>query len=316
MPLETVRAVLNTANANRKSRPGEDWKVILVCFLFASLAWLVTVMGKTYDHTINLPVRFDYDAESYVSAQPLPKRMQLQVEGIGWKLVLHEWGLAPDRLVIKPEWNEAAEAMVVTPKSVFEAAQRQISDLEVTYALGDSVNVVLEPLLRINLPLALETSELNLAPDYQLTSDVKLNPASLQVKGLKRHLAELPPVLPVRFNAHKTIDDVEEVVPLDLSAYKDLKFSQKEVLVMFSVGKFVPWHGIVPILDSANHALRRGSVLLNCLVDERDLATLKPDSFQVIMAPAVAGSRSGAVKLKHIPAHVRDARINLLGNVY
>ena len=315
MAIETIKETMRGTVNTRKRKPLDDWQVIAVCVLLSSMAWLVTVMSKTYDHTINLPVRFDYDPEAFVSAQKLPKRMQLQVEGVGWRLVLHEWGFARDRLIIKPEWNEAAEACVVTPKHVFEAAQRQISDLTVTYALGDSVNVVLEPVLRIALPLGLVTDELNLEEDYQVTGPVKLHPSSLQIKGLKRDLQQLPPVLPVHFNSHKATTDVEEVVLLDLSAFKDMKFSQKEVLVSFSVGKFVPWNGAVPIVDSANHSLQRGTIWVSCQVNERELSAMKPDSFLIVLAPPRKGSKSGSVKLKRQPGHVRNVRLNLFGNL-
>lgn len=289
-----------------------DWTVVGVCLLLAALVWLATVLSKNYDYTISLPVRYDYDQEAFVSATPLPKRMKLQVQGTGWRLLLHEWGLAKEKLVIKPEYDPKAEACLVTPRHVYEAASRQIGDLQVTFALGDSVNAVLEPILKINLPLALISSELNLAEGFEVTSAPKLNPASLVVKGLKRDLAQLPPVLPVKLNTHKAEKDIEEVVPLDLTLYGKLKFSQKEVLVSFTVGKYVPWSGVVPVVDSVHTSHVYSRVFVRCLAAENLIGSLKPDSFKVILSGAKPGRATGSVRLLQHPTRTKDISMQIL----
>lgn len=83
-----IQSILSFLRFNNK-----NWKVILLCIFAAAIFWIFNSLNKNYSASIDFPLAFDYDQESYVAVKSLPDEIKLNVTGLGWDLFRKSAGL-------------------------------------------------------------------------------------------------------------------------------------------------------------------------------------------------------------------------------
>lgn len=68
------------------------YQAVLACFVIAGTLWMLRALNNNHVAAINYPVSWRYNARRYHPARPLPRTVQVEVRGNGWRLlsrVLH-----------------------------------------------------------------------------------------------------------------------------------------------------------------------------------------------------------------------------------
>jgi len=74
--------------------------IFLFCIAIALVLWFLNALENRYQTDINHPVRFINLPDDYVLLSPLPRKLALEVEGLGFSILKHNWNLSKDPLII------------------------------------------------------------------------------------------------------------------------------------------------------------------------------------------------------------------------
>jgi hypothetical protein len=83
-----------------KKRKRRQVSVLLFCILIATVLWFLRALENKYETQINHPVRFTNLPDDYVLLHPLPNRVSLDVEALGFSILKHNWNFSKTPLTI------------------------------------------------------------------------------------------------------------------------------------------------------------------------------------------------------------------------
>ena len=97
-----------SANPGKKRKRGQG-SILLFCILIATLLWFLRALENQYVTQINHPVRFKNLPDDYVLLHPLPNRLTLDVEALGFSILRHNWNFSKTPLYI--DFNDLKPVM-------------------------------------------------------------------------------------------------------------------------------------------------------------------------------------------------------------
>lgn len=74
--------------------------IMLFCIVIATVLWFLRALENRYDTEITHPVQYVNLPDNYVLLQPLPRRLTLQVEGLGFSILRHNWDFSKEPLLV------------------------------------------------------------------------------------------------------------------------------------------------------------------------------------------------------------------------
>lgn len=83
-----------------KKRKRRQVSILLFCIMIATVLWFLRALENTYQTQINHPVRFTNLPDDYVLLHPLPNRLALDVEALGFSVLKHNWNFSKTPLTI------------------------------------------------------------------------------------------------------------------------------------------------------------------------------------------------------------------------
>lgn len=221
-----------------------NWKAIFLCFLAATVFWFFNALNKNYSANISLPIRFQYNQESYTPTTPLPDEVRINVTGMGWDLFRRSLGFNRDILNIPLERPGDVKKIYGGALPVILASQ--MSELEINYVLTDTLYLAIEPVTERKIPIRVDTVESYINPEYGLAGPVIVTPDSAIVRGPEPVVKELPAALEISLgsrNVNAPFQDevrVPETNPL-------LTIFPETVVVRFDVAPFVLVQDTIPL---------------------------------------------------------------------
>jgi hypothetical protein len=87
------------ASPQRKRRRRQV-AIFLFCILIAMVLWFLRALENNYETQINHPVRFTNLPDDYVLLRPLPRKITLDVEALGFSILKHNWNFSKTPLTI------------------------------------------------------------------------------------------------------------------------------------------------------------------------------------------------------------------------
>jgi hypothetical protein len=91
--------VTNPANPG-KSRRRRRLTVLLACILIATALWFLRALENEFITRVDHPVRFENVPDEMISLNPLPQRISLEVKGLGFSILRHNWNFSKTPLTI------------------------------------------------------------------------------------------------------------------------------------------------------------------------------------------------------------------------
>lgn len=265
-------------------KSGTEWTAVFVCLLVGTFIWLVMALSKPYSYTISMPVSFDYDQTAFQPVRELPKRIKLNVSGLGWRLLIHQLGISKSGLVLRPQKNKPAD-LGITEKYLYQEVSQQYPDLKVSYIISEPLLISFEPILEYQLPIAIDDQDLIVADTIVRTTEWAIHPATVMVKTIPTVWASVDKPLQVRLPRKRITKDHEEVIPLETKSFKQVQFMQQEVLVSARFGQLASKLLFVNLKESelpiSFSKFKQPIARITVSSDNRFIDLITPDSFNV-----------------------------------
>ncbi|MFA6126091.1 MAG: hypothetical protein WC699_02200 [Bacteroidales bacterium] len=83
-----------------KSRRRRQLIVLIACVLIATLLWFLRALENDYTTHVDHPVRYINLPDKMVSLNKLPQRISLEVKGLGFSILRHNWNFSKTPLII------------------------------------------------------------------------------------------------------------------------------------------------------------------------------------------------------------------------
>ena len=115
----------------------KDVRLLVNCFLAATIFWLVNALQKEYKEVFTLPLFFSYDVEKFQPTEELPKTIKLELKASGWNLIQKSLGIGMDTVFITPE---LPKKQFVTTEDLYKWSSNGIAGASIEKIEGDSLH--------------------------------------------------------------------------------------------------------------------------------------------------------------------------------
>ncbi|MCB0481392.1 MAG: hypothetical protein KDC83_08155 [Flavobacteriales bacterium] len=210
-----------------KWRPGKNLSVFIICLIIALTFWFLNAFTKSYHTTVSFPVKYINLPDNQVLVSELPSVVQFEVTGFGFSLLTRQLRSNTDSLEL--DYDAATvlrkgdrSVRSISGQSLIELANSELpDDIIINRIIGDTIRMVLEKSEERILFVSLDRS-ITLADQFFINGKIKIEPASVVVKGPPSFLDELDSIktLPLSANAQdKSINkELDLVFPQGISS--------------------------------------------------------------------------------------------------
>ncbi len=210
-------------------------KVIIGCVITGAFSWLMNAFSKeNYTLRFNYPVSFVYDDSLYVPVQPLPATVSANVSGDGWSLLrksLETFKREPVQYVV----TNPLKARSISTSILREEILERFPGLTVNYVVSDTIELEFERRVQKVIPLRVDSSSIDLAPGYWLSSYINMTPSLIAVDGPQSLIRQYPDSVSIRIPRKRIRENYEAVLQIPLKESPMVKLSHDEVYVSFEV---------------------------------------------------------------------------------
>ena len=242
---ELIESIKKSFNA--PSSKDEKIKVVVFCVIISTTFWFFSALNKSdYVTQINYPIELQYDEEQFVAVSALPRQVRLEVQGGGWDLMTRSFGFAMEPIQIQLE-DPATSHFRLTSALRGELTPK-LEPVVVNFILQDSIVYDIERKVQRSIPLFFDSSAVQLARDFRITSPVSLSQNRITFTGPESMVNDLPDPYPIDPDNELFDASVDQSFDISLPASELISADVEEVDVSFEVEEFVLYETSVPIM--------------------------------------------------------------------
>ncbi len=225
-------------NATQNAQPFQLTRVVL-CLGAATLFWFMNALNKTgYTLNVDYPVHFVYNDSAFVPTSPLPRTVRVNVSSDGWGLLRHSWlpfRISPVNYVVKDPLRTNA----INTSTLAAALTEHVKKIHVNYVVADTLAISFDRRLTKEIQLVADSTHINLAPRYLISSVINLTPRTVTIEGPAKLVRGLPDTLRVKIPRKRIADNYDDELPLNPLRHPLLHPSTDRVKVSFEVGELL-----------------------------------------------------------------------------
>jgi len=214
-----------------------NWKVILLCFSTAATFWFFNALNKIYTTRINYPVELVFNKDSLVALKDPPEEIPINVTGGGWQLLKRTISVNTQPVIISPE--NPVHTKFFTAINLLPIFSSQLSDLNINYIATDTIFFNIEPYAEKMLSIKLDSNSVQLKENFHITSDILVEPDSVNFRGPLSLVNQLPEVFMVALSEKNINSGYDEELSLDLFSASLIKKIPEVIHVKFDVEEFI-----------------------------------------------------------------------------
>ncbi len=226
-----AKTIFNFLRFNNK-----NWKAVVLSVFAAMIFWFFNALNKEYTTNITFPVAFDYNQKNYVSVEPLPQEISLNVTAVGWNLFRRSIGVNVPALLIPLE--RPSEVRKIVGSTLPGFISDQLKEMQINFVLTDTLFLHIEPKAGRWISLSLDSVSQHISAGYGQLSEVSIQPDSIFIEGpiyIVTALKEPYPLLITKSEITSNFDEEVEVVFTSPS----IRRNPPTVRIKFDVGKLV-----------------------------------------------------------------------------
>lgn len=222
---------------NAPSTKDEKFKVVLVCIVISTTFWFFNALNQdNYTTQINYPIEWSFNEERFQIVGELPDRIPVEVNGGGWDLMTRSFSfnMPPIEIVLA----SPQDSKYILTSQLRGDLSRNLDPVTVNYIIRDSLKYDIQERVSRKLALQFDPSNVIFDSDYKINSEYRLSPDSIQVKGPKSVVEELPSVIKLNPELNEIDGDFDDMVDLPtISEYVLPSISQ--VNLSFEVIRYI-----------------------------------------------------------------------------
>ena len=187
---------------------------------------------------VDYPIHFIYNDSLFVPTSPLPRTVRVNVSSDGWGLLRHSW--LPFRVdPVNYAVSNPLQTSVVNTSSITAALAEHTKKVHVNYVLTDRLSLAFDRRMTKTIQLVADSTHINLAPRYAVTSVINLTPRTIQIDGPTNLVRGLPDSILVKIPRKRITENYDEELPLNQLRHPLLHPSADRVAVSFEVGELL-----------------------------------------------------------------------------
>ncbi len=230
----------------------------------AATFWLFRALNKSHSALISYPIEFVFNVDSTVVMNSLPTTIKIDVSSGGWNLFRRTLIFSIDP--IKVELDNPSEVNFLTKSFLSPIVEDQLKGLTINYIVTDTLFLSIERKITKQMILKVDSLSLPLEEDYQLMSNITIQPDHVVLTGPKSIINSFESDFYITLDENNIDEDFNGRVEVPI-VFEDLIQSYpSEVNVSFEVDKFKNVKIGVPIILQ-NFPSNRVTTLLDSIVD-------------------------------------------------
>ncbi len=230
-----------TDPANRgKSRRRKQLTILIACVLIATVLWFLRAFENEYTTRVDHPVVYTHMPEKMIILNTLPQRISLQVKGLGFSVLWHNWNFSKTPLTIDVRKLRSVAAKSKKGFVEYLPMDQYIGDFSAQ--LRDLKILAIDPDTLMFRFAARKTKTIKVVPAFLYESGssfipdslVRVSPLTIEVEGPDLLIDTLRFIRtePIKINRQR--DDFSRSLDLEVPD-KLIKVNPEKVIV--SVGK-------------------------------------------------------------------------------
>lgn len=212
-------------------------KAIFLSILIATTFWFFNALNKSdYSTSINYPIAFDYDQDSTYLLSQLPENITVEISGGGWNLLKKT--LLFDRPPVRITLDSPTSTKFIDVASISSLVRNKLEDVSLDDIVTDTLFLNIDKTSSKKVSLALDTSQVNLAEQHRIVSNIKISPEIAQLAGPASIITKIPDTVYVTMPDEVISDNFSEDLPIAISNLEHIQVEPEEASVSFEVAPF------------------------------------------------------------------------------
>ena len=230
----------------------------------AATFWLFRALNKSHSALISYPIEFVFNVDSTVVMNPLPTTIKIDVSSGGWNLFRRTLIFSIDP--IKVELDNPSEVNFLTQSFLSPIVEDQLKGLTINYIVTDTLFLSIERKITKRMILKVDSLSLPLEEDYQLMSNITIQPDHVVLIGPKSIINSFESDFYITLDENNIDEDFNGRVEVPIVFEDLIQSDPSEVNVSFEVNKFKNVKIGVPIILQ-NFPSNRVTTLLDSIVN-------------------------------------------------
>ena len=230
----------------------------------AATFWLFRALNKSHSALISYPIEFVFNVDSTVVMNPLPTTIKIDVSSGGWNLFRRTLIFSIDPIQV--ELDNPSEVNFLTQSFLSPIVEDQLKGLTINYIVTDTLFLSIERKITKRMILKVDSLSLPLEEDYQLMSNITIQPDHVVLIGPKSIINSFESDLYITLDENNIDEDFNGRVEVPIVFEDLIQSDPSEVNVSFEVNKFKNVKIGVPIILQ-NFPSNRVTTLLDSIVN-------------------------------------------------
>jgi hypothetical protein len=241
-----------------------NWKVVLISITGAATFWLFRALNKSHSALISYPIEFVFNVDSTVVMNPLPTTIKIDVSSGGWNLFRRTLIFSIDPIQV--ELDNPSEVNFLTQSFLRPIVEDQLKGLTINYIVTDTLFLSIERKITKRMILKVDSLSLPLEEDYQLMSNITIQPDHVVLTGPKSIINSFESDFYITLDENNIDEDFYGRIEVPIVFEDLIQSDPSEVNVSFEVEKFKNVKIGVPIILQ-NFPSNRVTTLLDSIVN-------------------------------------------------
>ncbi|OUT98660.1 MAG: hypothetical protein CBB92_06750 [Flammeovirgaceae bacterium TMED32] len=241
-----------------------NWKVVLISIIGAATFWLFRALNKSHSALISYPIEFVFNLDSTVVMNPLPTTIKIDVSSGGWNLFRRTLIFSIDPIQV--ELDNPSEVNFLTQSFMSPIVEDQLKGFNINYIVTDTLFLSIERKTAKWMTLKVDSLSLPLEEDYQLMSNITIQPDHVMLIGPKSIINSFESDFYITLDENNIDEDFNGWVEVPIVFEDLIQSDPSEVNVSFEVDKFKNVKIGVPIILQ-NFPSNRVTTLLDSIVN-------------------------------------------------
>ena len=227
--------------------PKKDFKVVLLCFIGATIIWLFNALNKNYTTDISCPVTYQFDRTGLVVVKPPPAKIEVNVSAGGWNLLrrnlLLRW------YTVKIDLPNPVASHYLIGANLIPTLRDQLPEMDqVNSVETDTLFYDIQNLKEKTLTGKVDPDNIQLENSYRIVGPIRIVPEEFRISGPEKLIDTLPAVFQITIDREGINKPYSDDIRLDYFNSSLVNFTPEKIHVSFDVEKFVTLNIRIPVV--------------------------------------------------------------------
>jgi len=265
----------------------ETIKVVVLCVVTATTFWFFNALNDNYSTRITYPIKFTYPDSALVEVEELPKKVSINVSGGGWNLLRKTFWFTITPVEVPLE--EPVETKYILGNSLYSLIADQMTEIQLNFIENDTLKIDIDSIKSTRSKLTVDSTKINLAEGYQITSKIKLSHDSASFSGPERFIKNIPNNITIDLEDQNISSNYSKEIYLPTFGSSLVNRNPVEVQINFSVAKFIrqelmlPFETINAPDDSSSYVFKDSLARMSFEIKEELAGNYDLDSIKLII---------------------------------